>query len=315
MPWAVSTVWAPSGRSKPRATDPSGASYFVEYRTNSGRDAAAGLTRWKPAWGVRVLRDDPKAPVSAGSYELDATPTSLVNDYNRAIPVGGTFTAASGKLTIQVTSQDASGATVSIYDGVPLPLVPPSRTTLSMPTRALVGAAITAATRVSDLHGAAVANWTVTLQKMQKGTTTWKSVKSLRTTSTGAASYRLVNDLSGSYRWMTAPATGAPTKISSSVAVTSTARVIGRRPATSMIHGRYLSVYGSVSSVPAPVVYIQYRYKGGAWHTGPRATVKGTAVSGRIAMNVRTTAYTRLYVRSATSYLGSISSYYATAVR
>jgi hypothetical protein len=78
----------------------------VDYRTNSGRDAAAGLTRWKPAWGVRVLRDDPKAPVSAGSYELDATPTSLVNDYNRAIPVGGTFTAASGKLTIQVTSQD-----------------------------------------------------------------------------------------------------------------------------------------------------------------------------------------------------------------
>ena len=298
-----------------KITDPSGTSYFVEYRTNSGRDAAAGLTYFKPSWGVRVLRDDPQAPASAGSYELDATPTSLSSDYDRRIPVGGTFTTASRQVTIQVTSQDASGANVSIYDGVPLPQPLPSKVSLSIPTRAWVGAAITAATRVTDEHGEPVTNWTVTLQKMQRGTTTWRPVRSLRTTSTGAASYRFANGVSGYYRWVTSPVTGTPSKLSPSLAITSTARVIENRPATSMAHGRYLSVYGSVSSVPAPIVYIQYRYGSSPWRTGPRATVYGTAVSGRIAVNVPTTVYTRLYVRTATSYVGSISNYYVTAVR
>jgi hypothetical protein len=184
-----------------------------------------------------------------------------------------------------------------------------------MPTSAWVGAAITAATRVKDEHGGAVANWTVTLQKMPRGTTTWRSVASLRTTWTGTASYRFANGVSGRYRWVTSSVTGAPSRFSPSVAVTSTARVIGKRPATSMTHGTYLSVSGSVSSVPAPIVHIQYRYGSGPWRTGPRATVKGTVVSGRIAMNVRTTASTRLYVGTATSYVGSTSSTYVTAVR
>ena len=129
------------------------------------------------------------------------------------------------------------------------------------------------------------------------------------------ASFRFANGVSGYYRWVTSPLTGTPSKISPSVAVTSTARVIGNRPATSMTHGTYLSVRGSVSSVPVPIVYIQYRYGNGPWLTGPLATVNGTAVGGMIAVNVRTTAYTRLYVRTATSYVGSISTYFVTAVR
>ena len=105
-----------------KVTDPDGVNYFVEYRPDSGRDAVARSTGYNPSWGVRVLRDDPNAPASAGSYVLDATPTSYsLSDYNRVIPVGGTFTAASGKLTIQVTAQDATGATVSITIAKPPP--------------------------------------------------------------------------------------------------------------------------------------------------------------------------------------------------
>jgi hypothetical protein len=297
-----------------KITDPGGANYFVEYRTNSGRDAVAGRNPWHPSWGVRVLRDDPNAPPSAGSYELDATPTSLgMSDYNRSIPVGGTFTVASKKVTIKLNEEDASGATLTIADWA-APIVP-FKTTLSIPTMAWVGTAITAATRVTDLHGRARANQMVTLQKVQRGTSTWKSVKSLRTTSTGTASYRFADGVSGYYRWITLPATGAPSTFSPSVAVTSIARVIEKRPAASMTHSTYLVVYGSVSSVPAPVVYIQYRYLGGIWHTGPRATVRGTAVSGRIFMNVKTTAFTRVYIRTATSYVGSMFGGYATIVR
>ena len=301
-----------------KVTDTNGANYFVEYRTNSGRDTVASLNSWRPAWGVRVLRDDPDAPPSAGSYELDATPTSLTNDYNRVIPVGGTFTAASRNLSIAVTAADADGATLSItYGAVPIPPAPavPARATMSIPSRAMVGAAITAATVVTDQYGRAKPGWTVTLQKMQRGTTTWRSLVSLRTSASGAASYRFINGVSGSYRWVTAAATGTVNKFSPTVAVTSIARSIERRPALSMMRGTYLSVYGSVSSVPSPIVYIQYRHAGGTWRTGPRATVIGTAVSGRIAMNIRTTAYTRLYVRSATAYAGSISGFHATSVR
>jgi hypothetical protein len=297
-----------------KITDPSGAEYFVEYRTNSGLDTVAGRNPWKPSWGVRVLRDDPNAPASAGSYELDVTPTSLTSyDYNRCIPVGGTFTSASGKLTLRVTAQDPSGATLTITDWAD-PIVP-STVTLSAPTKASVGSVITAAAKVSDQHGRAVPNWTVTLQKMQAGTHTWRSVSSVPTSSAGYASHRFANGLSGYYRWVTRSATGAPSRISPPVAVTSTARVIESPPATSLSRGRYLSVHGSVSPLSGPVVYIQYRYGDGPWRTGPLATVQGTAVSGWIALNVRGSAYTRLSIRSTTSYVGSLSNSYVTRVR
>jgi hypothetical protein len=293
-----------------KITDAGGVNYFVEYRTDSGRDAVAAVNPWHPAWGVRVLREDPMAPASAGSYELDATPTGSAEDYNRSIPVGGIFTAASRKLTVAVDVEDGTGATLTIASSTTA--VVPWSATLSVPATALVGAAITASTTVTDPHGSAVANWPVTLQKLQRGTTTWRSVRTLTTTATGSAYYRFANGLSGSYRWVTAPGSGSPARFSRTVAVTSTARVVEARPASSMAHGRYLTVTGVLSRVPAPVVYIQYRYPGGSWRTGPRATVSGTAVSGRILLNPRTTAYTRLYVRAATPYAGSTSGYYGT---
>jgi Metallo-peptidase family M12B Reprolysin-like len=297
-----------------RVTDPSGAVYFVEYRTNSGRDTVAARNPWRPSWGVRVLRSDPATPASSGSYELDSTPTSLSSsDYNRSIPVGGTFRSASRGLTIRVAAQDAAGATLTITNAA-APLVP-FTVTQSVPAKALVGAGLTAATRVTNRQGSAVANWKVTLQKQQKGTTTWRSVRSLRTSSAGTASHWFANGVSGHYRWVTAPVAGTPARTSASVAITSTARVHDTRPATSLARATFLKVTGSVSSVPAPVVYIQYRYAGGSWHTGPRATVAGRAVSGRIRLSVRATAYTRLYVRPATSYAGSVSAAHATIVR
>ena len=82
-----------------------------------------------------------------------------------------------------------------------------------------------------------------------------------------------------------------------------------------MARRTYLSVHGVISAVPSPVVHIQYRYGAGPWRTGPRASVSGTTVSGRIAMNVRTTASTRLVLKGSAAYLGSTSGYYATTVR
>lgn len=294
--------------------DPSGASYFVEYRTSSGRDTVAARNPWRPSLGVRVMRDDPAVPASAGSYELDATPTSLSGrDYHRSIPVGATFRSASRGLSIRVAAQDATGATLTITNLV-APVLPVN-VSLTVPTKALVGASVTAATTVTNQQGRPVPSWTVTLQKRQRGTTAWMVVTSLRTGSTGKATHRFINKASGSYRWVTSPTAGTPSRISPSVAIASTARVNIRRPATSMASGSFLNISGSVSSVPSPVVFIQYRYAGGAWRTGPRAVVKGSTVSGRVRLSVRATAYTRLHVRSATPYAGSVSGHYVTIVR
>jgi len=83
-----------------KMTDPNGNSYFVEYRTNSGRDALTGRRAITPTWGVRVLRDNPlfddKGVRYPGSFVLDASPSTSTSDYNRVIPVGGVFTVISG---------------------------------------------------------------------------------------------------------------------------------------------------------------------------------------------------------------------------
>jgi hypothetical protein len=165
------------------------------------------------------MRDDPKVAASAGSYELDATPTTLSTfDYNRSIPVGSTFRSASKGLSIRVASQDATGATLTITNLV-APVVP-VKVTLSVPRKVLVGASVTAATTVTNLHGRPVPSWAVTLQKQEKGTTRWATVKALRTGSTGQAAFRFVYKVSGSYRWVTSASAGAPSKVSPLVAVT-----------------------------------------------------------------------------------------------
>ena len=303
----TSAASAPSAGVTPAATAP-GAPTAV---TATAGDRSATVSWTAPS-------DGGGSPITG--YSLTASPGG------KTVPVDGTVTSltVSGlsngtAYTFIVTATNAAGtSSASVASAAVTPKAPPAiptKVTVSIPAKAYVGPAITASTQVTDQYGKAQANWIVTLQKIQIGTSAWGSVKSLRTTSTGAASYRFANGVSGYYRWVTAAAPGAASKVSVSVRVTSTARVVQRRPATSMTRGRYLSVSGSVSSVRSPLVYIQYRYTGGAWRTGPRATVRGTAVSGKVKLTGRRTAYTRLYVKTATSYLGSVSRSYSTKVR
>jgi hypothetical protein len=201
-----------------KITDDSGANYFVEYRTNSGLDTVAARNPWAPSWGVQVLRDDPNAPPSAGSYELDATPTSAAYEYNRAIPVGGTFVAASGNVTIKVSAADTTSATVIVTYAASVP----SSVSLAIPATAKLKATITAVTTVTDQYGRALPNWGVSLQKAAAGSASWVTVASLTTPATGTASFAFANAASGSYRWVTAAGTGAPSKYSPAISVTST---------------------------------------------------------------------------------------------
>ena len=152
-----------------RVTDPTGVSYVLQYRTDSGRDHAAASLPDKPSYGVEVLRADPTVPGGGGSDVLDATPSTRDDDYARTVPVGTLFTAASGRLAVHVTSTDAAGASVTIYNGRTLPAAVPSRLTISLPTKASYGGALTAATKVTDQFGRPRSGWAVTLQKLQTG--------------------------------------------------------------------------------------------------------------------------------------------------
>ncbi|SER72539.1 Putative cell wall binding repeat 2 [Pedococcus cremeus] len=132
VPEAVQTVKAGSGvttvklapLSAPVTTrralkigDPSGATYYVDYRYPSGRDLFRASSYFGYSLGVEVLRSDPAAPSGSGSYVLDATPTGDSSDMDRVVPVGGTFRSASGKVIISVDKADATGATLRVNSG------------------------------------------------------------------------------------------------------------------------------------------------------------------------------------------------------
>ncbi|WP_162872772.1 reprolysin-like metallopeptidase [Austwickia chelonae] len=110
-----------------RVVDPkSGAVYFVEYRTRSGRDY---LLYSNMVGGVRIVREDSsKSGQAKPSLALDASPSGSSADVNWGIPVGGSFTSYGGGVTVQVISQDASSAQVKVTAGAvnPSPVQSPA---------------------------------------------------------------------------------------------------------------------------------------------------------------------------------------------
>lgn len=296
-----------------KITDPTGVNYFVDYRTAAGRDVVASTNPYRPALGVEVLREDPSAPASGGSYLLDPSPTSLSSDYTRVVPVNGIFKAASGTLSIVVTAQDSSGASIRVYNGTPGPPVP-TTVSNSTVTSAYYGAAYTSSAKVLDQYAKPRVGHKVYLQKLASGSSTWATVGSALTNSYGIASYRYTNTTSGSYRWVTASAVGIPSRYSRSVATTSRLRVTMYQPATSVKRYSYIAIKGSATSAPGRVAYVQYKYGTGAWTTGPRIWLGGTVVSGSLRLSSRGTYYTRIYIPAGPGYAGSVSTAYRTTV-
>ena len=98
-----------SGLRAVRVVDPkTGTTYFIEYRTRSGRDYK--LYENVPN-GVRVLQVDTTAYEQRGSVVLDATPSGSASDLTRQVPVGGTFRSYGGGVTVTVRE---AGATASV---------------------------------------------------------------------------------------------------------------------------------------------------------------------------------------------------------
>jgi hypothetical protein len=104
---------APRSLRVAKVVESSGVSYFVQYRADKGIDARKAPYRL----GVELHREDPTTYRSTGSLFLDATPSGRY-DLERSLPVGQTFTSASGEVTVEVLSQDGTGATVLIRNDV-----------------------------------------------------------------------------------------------------------------------------------------------------------------------------------------------------
>ncbi|WP_068259765.1 hypothetical protein [Janibacter limosus] len=85
-----------------------GVTYWVEYRTPTGRDANNPS---RQDAGVRVLRTSPWS----GSVLLDPTPTGTL-DNQTALGVGQTFASHDGRVKVTTESADASSAVVRIVN-------------------------------------------------------------------------------------------------------------------------------------------------------------------------------------------------------
>lgn len=211
-----------SGVRVAKAVDATGATYFVQYRNASGRDAGKVPSGYR--LGVELHREDPSSYRTSGSLFLDATPTGSTGDGDRALPVGSTFRSVSGTVAVRVVSQDSTGATVRIANGVPLTAPDPGTATdpgtdpgtddpvtaQAVPTSARVAAPWSVRRRalftvrgtVLDQYGAAAPRVTAYLQRKVRGTTTWRTVAQDGSDASGRLALATRTRKGAYYRWV-----------------------------------------------------------------------------------------------------------------
>jgi hypothetical protein len=182
-----------------KVTDVNGQTYFLQYRTKSGRDAVAARNPLRPALGVEVLREDPDAYEGHGSYQLDATPTTIGDtDYRRSIPTGGTLVSGSRHIAFQVTSQTSTGATVRVVSSA-TPLIA-VRPTITAPTKVKKKRTATIATRVYDSTSTRSPYAKVSLQ-IRNTRKQWVTLKTVTASVSGYARASTKVTRSAYYRW------------------------------------------------------------------------------------------------------------------
>ena len=253
-------------------TDGSGGRYYAEYRTDSGRDGVARRNEQDPGLGLRVLREDPAQ--RNGSYVLDGTPTGRTYDYANALPTGATFTSANGAVVLKLSAADATGATLQVTRAAR-----PASVQVTVPARAAAGAAATASAKVKDATGAGVGGWATTLQVRPAGSTTWRTVTTATTSSSGTASFAYVNGTTGTYRAVTATRTGVAARTSASAATTSYAAPALTAPPAEVSRGTVLRLSGSLKGTPSAVVQLQARLGTAPYADTVRATVSGSTLT------------------------------------
>ncbi len=300
-----------------RIADPTGVTYYVEYRTSSGLDAVPLQSVDRPSPGVRILRPDPRYRDGSGSYELDTTPTTAW-DYQRALAPGSSFTSASGRVRVSVTGQNPQEATLVVSVsasrlGAALGGAPRS-VTAELPTKVGYGTALAARATVRDASGVPVAGWPMTLQRLA-GRSAWRTVAAVTTDEKGVATATVPHDATATYRWLSSSAAGAAPVASRSAVVTSVALITLDAPAAKLPLGRAARLQGGLSAGAGALVQLQTSSAAtGPWVTVSKATVDRARVSATLTPYRRGALWLRLVVMPGTGYLGSASAARSTQV-
>ncbi len=300
-----------------RITDPTGVTYYAEYRTSSGLDAIPLQSVDRPSPGVRILRPDPRYRDGSGSYELDSTPTTAW-DYERALAPGSSFTSASGRVRVTVTAQNEREATlvVSVSGsrlGAALGGAP--RTVLAeLPTKVGYGSSVTSRATVRDASGIAVAGWPVSVQRLA-GRSAWRTVAAVTTDDKGVASATFTHEATGTYRWLSGATAGAEPVASRATTVTSVAVVSLDAPAAKLPLARATRLQGGLSAGPGALVQLQTSTAAtGPWTNMAKATVDRARVSATLTPYRRGALWLRLVVMPGAGYLGAVSAARTTLV-
>lgn len=169
-----------------KVTDDAGVTYYLEYRTPTGRDAVATSNPWTPSTGVLLYREDPDGYGGHGSLQLDATPSAAYYDYARSLRPGATFTSASGTLAVTTVSQAADSAVVRVRVGEPpAPLPTPASVRLWGPSAVRYKGSAVLTVKVLDRTGHGVPAARVVLEYSFGDR--WRRLHAVVTSSTGVA--------------------------------------------------------------------------------------------------------------------------------
>lgn len=190
--------------------------------------------------------DEPPAKTGLYAFTLTATPAS------------GQGTQLSGSLIVRDVRQGRV-----VVTSAPKTLVAGARGLINM--KALIGSAAVQAT--------------IGVQARAHGTTTWKTVRTLSTASTGALSFAITPTTNSDYQFVFVSGAYGPVSTTSQVVTVSVAqKITAALSAATVRTGTSVTLSGGVSPAkPGQIEQVQ-KYASGAWHT--IANVKLSSASG-----------------------------------
>jgi hypothetical protein len=210
--------------------------------------------------------------------------------------------ATPGLLLWNLTAQPTSGPATLLTGTLAVRDPRGTRTVITSWPRTLIQGSKGTFNLTLLLGNAGYPNQTVTVQSRPHGTTTWHTVKSMTTSSTGKLAYPVTPTVNTDYRFLHPGGAYGPASSTSTLVITSVAqRVTAKLSASSVRTGDTVLLAGGVAPAkPNQVVSIQ-RYYSGAWHTIANVRLSSTSAY-RFSLKAARGATTYRVVRAADSH-------------
>jgi hypothetical protein len=273
------------------------ATYWVEYRRRIGVDAGLPISATTGAALIHAV--DPAIDDGAGL--LDMTPDG--NHLAAELPSGASWLSPGGVM-ISVSAADETGITVTNH-GAPGDRASTVISSTASPTTVTYPAATTLTGRLmagtTPLAGRALALYT-----RPRGTTTWRYLRTVPTSTTGYATASTVPLAHTDFQWRFAGDANYTAAVGLVRSVSARIRLKSRLSRTSMPRGYTAKLYGSIGPAHrGHTVYLQ-RYYSGAWRTVASFKLgTSTSFTAYLKIGVRGTYFYRYYVKSHADHYGA----------